>query len=77
MELVDLDIFESVENSILKTKSQSKSWLWNLLGVFIILLMFLGLYLTREPEPESGEQKTQRMINDSIIPKPTFSTFLF
>jgi hypothetical protein len=77
MELVDLDIFESVENSILKTKTSSRSWMWNLLGLGIIIIMLLALYITREPESESGEQKTQRMINDTIIPKPTFSTFLF
>ena len=78
MDLIDFNVIESVEDSILRTKSNSsRTWLWNLIGLGVITVMLLALYLTREPEPESGAEKTQRMINESIKPSPTFSTFLF
>ena len=78
MDLIDYNVIETVEDSILRSKSNSsRSWIWNLVGLVVIIVMLLALYLTREPEPESGAEKTQRMINDSIKPSPTFSTFLF
>jgi hypothetical protein len=78
MDLIDFNVIESVEDSILRTKSNSsRTWLWNLIGLGVITVMLLALYLTREPEPESGAEKTQRMINESIKPSPIFSTFLF
>jgi hypothetical protein len=78
MDLIDFNVIESVEDSILRTKSNSsRTWLWNLIGLAVITVMLLALYLTREPEPESGVEKTQRMINESIKPSHIFSTFLF
>lgn len=78
MDLIDYRIVETVEDNILRTKtSSSKHWIWNLMGLFIIIIMLLALYLTREPEPESTKEKTIRMIDDTLIPKPTFSTFIF
>ena len=78
MELIDFNVIESVEDSILRSKSNSsRSWIWNLVGLGVIIVMLLALYLTREPEPENGAEKTQRMISETIKPSPTFSTFLF
>ncbi len=76
MDLVDMNILESLEDNLLYTK-KSKTWLWNFIGLGIILLMLFFLFISREPEPENTteiiQERTMKKLENGI----PYSTFIF